>query len=64
MAMFGHQDWLAADDCGNRVLEDELLLVVGLEHDRVFIETLDLAREFHATHQIDREEGLVFARVV
>ena len=51
-------------DSRDGVLKNELFLVVGFEHDRVFIEALNLAGKFHAAHQIDSEESLIFPSVV
>src|SRR5208282_250601 len=39
----------------NRMLEDELLLVAGLQHHRVLVERSDAACQLHPTHQIDRD---------
>src|SRR5208282_2721559 len=39
----------------NRMLEDELLLVAGLEHHRVLVERSDAACQLHPTNQIDRD---------
>src|SRR5947207_6998358 len=38
---------------GDGVLEDQLLLVVGLEHDRIFVERANTARQLHAAEQIN-----------
>jgi hypothetical protein len=46
------------------MLEDQLLLIVGLQYHGVFIEALDATAELHAAHQIDSQEGLVPAGVV
>ena len=46
------------------MLEDQLLLVIRLQNHRVFVKTLDAAGKLHAAHQVDGEEGLLFARVV
>ncbi len=49
---------------GDGVLKDQLLLIVGFENHRIFVEALDPAGKFHATHQVDREERFVLARIV
>jgi hypothetical protein len=46
------------------VLEDELLLVVGLENHTVLVEATHATRKFHATGQIDRNGQALFARSV
>jgi len=46
---------------GDRMLEDELLLVVGLQHDRVFVEGPDPSAQLYSTHQINRDWRLVLA---
>ena len=51
-------------DGRNRMLENQLLLVIGFEHQRVLIETLDPARELDAAQEIDRHHSLFFARIV
>src|SRR5579884_2265964 len=51
-------------DGGNRVLENELFLIVGLEHERVFIEALDPPRKFHAAEEIDGDQSLFLARII
>jgi hypothetical protein len=53
-----------SDDGGNRVLEDELFLIIGLEHERVFIEALDSPRKFHAAEEIDGNQSLFLARII
>src|SRR3954471_17894558 len=46
---------------GNSVLEDQLFLIVGLEHDRIFIERPDAARQLPSAHQVNRDDGFFFA---
>jgi hypothetical protein len=46
------------------VLENQLLLIVGLKHQGVLIETLDPAGELDAAHQVDRENDFILAGVV
>ena len=48
----------------DRVFEDQLLLIVGLQHQRVFVETLDSPLEFHAAHQVNGDDDLILAGVV
>ena len=55
MAMFGHQDRLAADDRGNGVLEDELLLVIVFQQYGIFIKRPDASRQFDAANQVNRD---------
>src|SRR5438270_7353926 len=58
---------VAALEChhrGDRMLEDELFLIVGLQHQRVFIEALDASRKLYATQQANRNDALFLARVV
>ena len=43
------------------MLENELLLVVGLQHDRVFVEGPDPSAQLYSTHQINRDWRLVLA---
>ena len=40
------------------MLEDELLLAVRLQDNRVLVETLDSSRELDTAHQVDGEEDL------
>ena len=46
------------------MLENQLLLIVGLQHQGVLIETLDPAGELDAAHQVDRENNFIFTGVV
>src|SRR5215468_6231108 len=43
------------------MLEDQLLLIVGLQHHRILVERPDPARQLHPTQQIDRDVELFFA---
>ena len=49
---------------GDGVLKNKLLLIVGLQHDRILIETLDTAGKLYAAHQIDGQESLILARII
>ena len=55
---------LQRDDGGDGVLEDELFLIVGFEHEGILIEALDAAGKLDPTHQIDGEDNFVFSRIV
>jgi hypothetical protein len=46
------------------VLEDQLLLVIGLQDQRILIETLDSPRKLYAAHEINREENFVLTGVI
>src|SRR5271169_835468 len=46
---------------GNRVLEDQLLLVVGVQNHRILIEGANATRQFDSAQQIDSNYGLVLA---
>src|SRR4051812_6453769 len=48
-------------DCRDRMLEDELLLIVGLQHNRVFVERADAAAELYSAHQVDSDGRLIFS---
>src|SRR5271168_4312722 len=50
-----------ADDGGDRVLEDQLLLAVVLQQHRVFVEGTDLARQLHSADKVDGDWSLIFA---
>ena len=52
------------DDSGDRVLEDQLLLVIGLEDHRILVEALDASGQFDAAHEVDREEDSLLAGAV
>ena len=52
------------DHRGDRVLEDQLLLIIGFQNQRVLIETLDSARELDSAHQIDGKDDLVLPGIV
>src|SRR5258708_5648118 len=49
---------------GDGVLENQLLLVIGFEDQRVLIEALDAARKLYAAEQIQRNSSFVLARIV
>ena len=49
---------------GDGVFENQLLLVIGLEHNGIFVEALDAAGKLYATHQIDGQEGLVLPCII
>ena len=51
-------------DGRDRVLEDELLLVVRLEHDAVLVETAYSSRELDAARQVDGDGNALLARGV
>src|SRR5712691_5508063 len=55
---------LLGDHRRDGVFEDQLFLVVGFQNQRVFVETLDSARELHAAHQVNGENYFVLAGVV
>ena len=48
----------------NSMLENQLFLIVGFEHERILIEALDTAGEFHAAQEIDSNHTFFFARIV
>jgi len=48
-------------DCRNRVFEDELLLIVGLQNNGVLIERADASAELYPAHKIDRDRRLIFS---
>ena len=49
---------------GNGVLEDQLLLIIGFQNQRVLIETLDSARELNPAHQINGKDYFVLPGIV
>ena len=49
---------------GNGVLKNKLLLIIGLKHQGIFVETLDAAGELDTAHEVNRENNLVLAGVV
>ena len=51
-------------DRGDGVLENQLFLIIGFEHHGVLIKTLNSTGKLHSTHEVNREESFVFARVV
>jgi len=46
------------------MLENELLLIVRFQDNRVLVETLDSSGQLHAAEKIDGGGGLVFAYVI
>src|SRR2546422_2275707 len=52
------------NDGRDGVLEDELLLVGGFKHDRVFVKASDTARQLRAAGQVNRDQGPFLARRV
>lgn len=48
-------------DC---VLEDQLLLIIRLQYHRILIEALDSPGQFDPTHEINRQEDLIFSSVI
>ena len=55
---------LLGNDRRDGVLENQLLLVISLEHKRVFIKALNTAGKLDATHQINGEDDFVFACII
>src|SRR5690348_1990845 len=49
---------------GDRMLEDKLLLVVGFQYDRVFVEGPDASAQLYSAHQINRDRRLVLSSSV
>ncbi len=46
------------------MFEDQLFQVPRFQHERKFVEAANLARQFDASHQVDRHVHTVFAKVV
>ena len=46
---------------GYRVLENQLLLVVGFQYHRILVEGADSSRQFHSAEQINGDDELVLA---
>lgn len=46
------------------MLEDQLFKITGLKNKRKFIETADLPRQFHTTHQINCDIYPVFTKII
>jgi hypothetical protein len=46
------------------MFEDQLLLIIRLQYDRILIEALDSSGQFNATHKINCQKDLVFSRVI
>src|ERR1017187_5547395 len=49
------------DHRGNRVLKNQLLLIVGVQNHRVLIERANAACKLHAAQQVDGDDTLIFA---
>jgi hypothetical protein len=49
---------------GDRVFEDQLLLIVGFEHKGVLIEALDATGKLHTAEQVNRYNAFFFARII
>src|SRR5579862_2425657 len=60
----GRVKGLGNDDRGDSVLKNQLLLVVRLEHNRIFVEAFDAARKLYAAHQVNRQEDLVLPCII
>lgn len=54
----------SGDDGRDGVLEDQLVLIVGFEHEGIFIETFDPTGEFDAAEKVNCNEALFFASVI
>ena len=52
------------DHDGNRVLENQLLLIIRLEHKGVLIEALNSACELYPAKEVDSNDSLFLARIV
>ena len=46
------------------MLENQLLLIVGFEHKRIFVEALDPPGKFDTAQEIDGDQSLFFARII
>ena len=46
------------------MLENQLLLIVGLQHNRILVEALDPPGKFNAAHQVNRQENSILACIV
>src|SRR5438067_12124338 len=49
---------------GNRMLENQLLLIVRFEHERVFVKAPDAARELDTAQEVDCDHSFFFARII
>jgi hypothetical protein len=61
MAMFPHQNRLAADNRGDGVFEDQLLLIVVFQQNGIFIERPNPSSQFHTAYQVNRDLGFILA---
>jgi hypothetical protein len=52
---------LSHGDRGDGVFEDQLLLVVGVEHDGILVEGADAARELDSAQQVNGDVGSLLA---
>ena len=50
--------------CRDGMLENQLFLIVRLEHKRIFIEALDTPGELYAAQQINRDQTFFLARII
>src|SRR5260221_3382670 len=55
---------LERHDGGDRMLENQLLLIVGFEHQGVLVETLDASGKLDSAQQVNRDNTFFLARVV
>jgi hypothetical protein len=46
------------------VLENQLFLIIGFEHQGVFVEAFDAACEFYPAQKVNRDNAFFFARIV
>lgn len=46
------------------MLENQLVLIVGLQHQGVFVKALDAAGELHSTQEVNSDQALLFACIV
>ena len=51
-------------NCGDRMLEDQLLLIIGLKNDRIFVERANSAGQLYAAHQINGDTAPFLTRRV
>jgi hypothetical protein len=64
MAMFSHQNRLAADHRRDGVLKDELLLIVVFQQNGIFIERPNATGQLYTAYQVNRDLGFVFTDCV
>src|SRR5258708_34749025 len=55
---------LERHDSGNRMLENQLLLIVGFQHQGILVETLDASGKLDSAQQVNRDDTFFLARVV